>query len=159
MHINIGNFNRKIEDMKNDHMFQDADIISLNKTHLGHSDTLTPDMMGINTDMLIVCCDHNNRGSGAALIVNTNLHPKQIRMNTILEIVVVVLSESIQMIVISVYRPPSTPIDIFMNLMLEISAKFQHVSTCILGDFNKDVSVTSNMNCCTMFRSQGLHTW
>ena len=27
---------------------QDADIISLNKTHLGHSDLLTLDMMGIN---------------------------------------------------------------------------------------------------------------
>ena len=57
--------------MKNDHMFQDADIISLNKTHLGHSDTLTPAMMGINKDMLIVHCDHNNRGGGVALIVNT----------------------------------------------------------------------------------------
>ena len=64
LHINIGNFNRKIEDIKNDHMFQDADIISLNETHLGHSDTLTPDMMGKNTDMLIVLCDCNNRGGG-----------------------------------------------------------------------------------------------
>ena len=27
LHINIGNFNRKIEDMKNNDMFQDADII------------------------------------------------------------------------------------------------------------------------------------
>ena len=61
LHINIGNFKRKIED---DHMFQDADIISLNETHLRHSDTLTPDMMGINKDMLIVHCDHNNRGVG-----------------------------------------------------------------------------------------------
>ena len=60
LHINIRNFNRKIEDMKNDHMFQDADIISSKETHLGHSDTLTPDMMGINKDMLIVCCDCNN---------------------------------------------------------------------------------------------------
>ena len=152
LHINIGNFNRKIEDMKNDHMFQDADIISLNKTHLGHSDTLNPDMMGINKDMLIVCCDHNNRGGGVALILNTNLHPKQIRMNTILEIVVVEISESIQIIVISVYRPPSTPIDMFMNLMLEIIAQFQHVPTCIVGDFKEDVSITSNMHCCTMFR-------
>ena len=155
LHINIGNFNRKIEDMKNDHMFQDADIISLNKTHLGHSDTLTPDMMGINKDMLIVHCDCNNRGGGVALIVNTNLHPKQIRMNTILEIVVVEISEPIQIIVISVYRPPSTPIDMFMNLMLEIIAQFQHVPTCIVGDFNEDVSITSNMHCCTMFRLQG----
>ena len=155
LHINIGNFNRKIEDMKNDDIFQHADIISLNETHLGHSDTLTPDMMGISKDMFIVHCDHNNRGGGVALIVNTNLNPKQIRMNTILEIVVVEISEPIQMIVISVYRPPSTPIDIFMNLMLEIIAQFQHVPTCIVGDFNEDVSITSNMCCCTMFRLQG----
>ena len=155
LHINIGNFNTKIEDIKNDHMFQDADIISLNETHLGHSDTLTTDMMGINKDMLIVCCDCNNRGGGVALIANTNLHPKQIRMNTILEIVVVEISEPIQIIVISAYRPPSTPIDMFMNLMLEIIAQFQYVPTCIVGDFNEDVSNTSNMHCCTMFRSQG----
>ena len=84
-----------------------------------------------------------------------NLHLKQIRMNTILEIAVVEISEQFQIIVISVYRPPSTPIDMFMNLMLEIIAQFQHVPTCIVGDFNKDVSVTSNMHCSTMFRSQG----
>ena len=111
--------------------------------------------MGINKDMLIVCCDHNNRGGGVALIVNTNLNPKQIRMNTILEIIVVEISEPIQRIGISVYMPPSTPIDIFMNLMLEIIAQIQHVQTCIVGNFNEDVSITSNTCRCTMFRSQG----
>ena len=155
LHINIGNFNRKMEDMKNENIFQDTGIISLNETHLGHSDTLTPDMMGISKDMFIVHCDCNNRGGGAALIVNTNLNPKHIRMNTILEIVVVEISEPIQMTVISVYRPPSIPIDIFMNLMSEIIAQFQHVPTCIVGDFNEDVSITSNTCCCTMLRLQG----
>ena len=154
LHINIGNLNRKIENMKNDEIFQHADI-SLNETHLGHSDIVTPDMMGISKDTCIVHCDHNNRGGGVALIVNTNLNPKQIRMNTILEIVVVEISEPIQMIVISVYRPPSMPTDIFMNHMLEIIAQFQHVPTCIVGDFNEDVSITSNTHCCTMFRLQG----
>ena len=76
-------------------------------------------------------------------------------MNTILEIVLVEISEPIQIIVISVYRPPSTLIDIFMNLMLEIIAQFWHVPTCIVGDFNEDVSITSNMHCCRMFRLQG----
>ena len=47
------------------------------------------------------------------------------------------------MIVILIYRPPSTPIDVFVNLMLEIIAQFQHVPTCIVGDFNEDVSITS----------------
>ena len=123
--------------------FQNSDIISLNETHLGHSDTLTPDMMGISKDVLIFHCDQNNRGGGVALSVNTNLNPKQIRMKTILEIVAVEISEPIQMIVVSVYRPPSTPIDVFMNHMLEITAQFQHVPTCIVGD------------CCAMFRLQG----
>ena len=70
--------------MKNDEIFQNADIISLNETHLGHSDTLTPDIMGISKDMFIVHCDYNNRGCGVDLIVNTKLNPKQIRMYTIL---------------------------------------------------------------------------
>ena len=76
-------------------------------------------------------------------------------MNTILEIVVVEISEPIQMIVISVYRPPSTTIDVFMNNMLEIIAQFQNIPTCIVGDFNEDVSITSNTHCCTMLRLQG----
>ena len=46
--------------------------------------------------------------------------------------------------VMSAYRPPSTPTDVFMNHMLEIIAQFQHVPTCIVGDFNEDVSISSN---------------
>ena len=94
----------------------------MNETHLRHSDTLTPDMIALNHDRLIVCFDCNNRGGGVALIVKSNLNPKQIKINTILEIVVVEISEPIQIIVISVYRPPSTPIDVFMNNMLDIIA-------------------------------------
>ena len=32
LHLNIRNFKRKIEDMKNDDIFQNSDIISLNET-------------------------------------------------------------------------------------------------------------------------------
>ena len=130
---------------------KNADIISLNETHLGHSDTLTSDMMGISKDVLIACFEHNNRKGGVALILNKKLNLKQIRINTILEIVAVKISEPIQMIVVLVYWPPSTPTDVFMNHMLEIIAQFQHVPTCILGDFNEDVSITSNTCCCGMF--------
>ena len=76
-------------------------------------------------------------------------------MNTILDIVAVQISEPIQMIVISIYRPPSTPIDVFMNNMLDIIAQFQNIPTCIVGDFNEAASITSNTHCCTMFRLQG----
>ena len=155
LHINIGSFNRKIADIKNNDIFQNADIIALNETHLQHSDTLTPDMMGLTQDRLIVHCDHNNKGGGVVLIVNTNLNPKHIRMKTVLEIVVVEISEPMQIIVISVYRPPSTQIDVFMNTMLEIIAQFQNVPTCIVGDFNEDVSMISNTRCCRMLSLQG----
>ena len=75
-------------------------------------------------------------------------------MNTILEIVAVKISETIQMIVVSVYRPPSTPIDVFLNNMLAIIDQFHLIPTCIVGDFNEDVSITSNTHCCGMFTSQ-----
>ena len=156
LHLNVDNLKRKIEDIKIHDIFKNADIISLNETHLGHSDILTTDMMCISKDVLIVHCDYNNRESGVALIVNKKLNPKQIRINTILEIVAVKISEAIQMIAVSVYRPPSTPIDVFMNHMLEIIAQFQHIPTCIVGDFNEDVSITSNTHCCGMFRLQVL---
>ena len=77
----------------------------MNETNLGHSDTLTPDMMGISKGVLKVCCDCNSRGGGVALIVNKKLNPKQITINLILQIVAVKISEPIQMIVVSVYRP------------------------------------------------------
>ena len=115
-------------------------------------------MIGLSQDRLIVCCDCNNRVGGVALIVNTNLNPKHIRMNTILEIVVTEISELMQMIAISVYRPPSTLIDVFINNMLEVIAQFQNVPICVVGDLNEDVSITSNTHCCTMFRLQGLTT-
>ena len=41
-----------------------------------------------------------------------------------------------------------------MNHMLDIIAQFQHVPTCIVADFNEDVSITSNTCCCAMFGSQ-----
>ena len=49
LHINIGNFKTKIADIKNDDIIQNADIIVLNETHLQHSDTLTPDMIGLSS--------------------------------------------------------------------------------------------------------------
>ena len=76
LHLNIGNLKRKIEDIKDNDIFKNSDIIPLNETYLGYSDTLPPDMMCISKDVLIVHCDHNNKGGHVALIENKNLHPK-----------------------------------------------------------------------------------
>ena len=89
-------------------------------------------------------------------MINRNLNPKHIRMETILEIVVVQIHVPMQIIVISVYRPPSTPLDVFINGMLDITTQVKNVPICVLGDLNEDVSITSNTCCCAMFKSQGL---
>ena len=154
LHINIGNLKTKIADIKNDNIFQNVDIIALNETHLGHSDTLTPDMIGVSQDRFIVHCDCNNRRWGCSHCKHKS-KSKHIRMKTVLEIVVLEISEPIHMIVISLYRPPSTPINVFMNNMLHIITQFQNVPICTVGDYNEDVSVTSNTHCCTMLRLQG----
>ena len=57
-------------------------------------------MIDKSTDMFIAHCDCYNKEGRVALIVNTNLNPKQNRMNTILEIVVIEISEPSQMIAI-----------------------------------------------------------
>ena len=156
LHINIGNLKTKIPDIKNDDIFHNADIIALNETHLQHTDTLTPNTIGLSQDQLIVHCDHNTRGGGVALVINRNLNPKHIRMETILEIVVVQIHVPMQIIVISVSTPPSTPLDVFINGMLDVITQFKNVPICVLGDLNEDVSITSNAHCCTMFKLQGL---
>ena len=70
LHINIGNLKTKIPDIKDDDIFHNADIITLNETHLQHTDTLTPNTIGLSQDRLIVHCDHNTRGGGVALVIN-----------------------------------------------------------------------------------------
>ena len=113
-------------------------------------------MISLSQDRFIVHCDCNNRGGGVVLMIKTNLNPKHIRTETILEIVVVQISAPMEIIVISVYRPPSAPIDVFINGMLEVIAQFQNVPICVVGDLNEGVSITSNTHRCTMFKLQGL---
>ena len=73
-----------------------------------------------------------------------------------MEIVVVQINVPMEIIILSVYRPPSTSLDVFINCMLEVIAQFQNVPICLVGDLNEDVSITSNTHCCTMFKLQGL---
>ena len=80
LHLIIGNLKGKIEDIKDDDIFKNSHIISLNETHLGHTDNLTTNMMDISKNALIVHCDHSNKGGGVALIVNKKLNPKQIEL-------------------------------------------------------------------------------
>ena len=59
------------------------------------------------------------------------------------------------MILLSLYRPPSIPLDMFINNILHIITQFKNIPICIVGDFNKDISITSNTHCSTTLGLQG----
>ena len=50
-HLNIGNLKSRMKDIKIDTIMKSANIISLNETHFGQKDTLTPKMMGITQNV------------------------------------------------------------------------------------------------------------
>ena len=119
LHVNIGNLKTKLPDVAVDNTFKNADVMSLNETHLSTHDILTPEMMGLLTDVSIFRCDCNNRGGGVALLVKKKMHPQQIPMNVPCEIVAVKISSPLEMVILSVYRPPSEPITQFSNYITQ----------------------------------------
>ena len=153
LHLNIGNLKRKMQDIKDDDNVKNSHIISLNETHLGHIDTLTSDMMGISKDVLIVHCDHNKR---RWCCPHCKQEPKSKTNQNEYNFGNCCCKDkwtNSDDCCVSLLAP-STPIDVFVNHMLEIITQFQHVPTCIIGDFNEDVSITSNTHCCGMIRLQ-----
>ena len=106
-----------------------ANKISLNETHFGQKDTLTPKMMGITQNVSIFQHDHNNAGGGVALIINKKFMPEEIALNCDCEILAVKISIPTKLHIMSVYRPPSTPIWNFTDELLNIVSnwkKHQH---------------------------------
>ena len=53
LHLNIANFKSRQKDIEIDTIRKSANIISLNETHFGQKDTLTPKMMGITQNVSI----------------------------------------------------------------------------------------------------------
>ena len=53
LHYNIGNLKSRLKDIEIDTIMKSANIISLNETHFGQKDTLTPKMMGITQNVSI----------------------------------------------------------------------------------------------------------
>ena len=150
LHLNIGNLKSRLKDIEIDTIMKSAHIISLNETHLVQKDTLTPKMMGITQDVSIFQHDCNNAGGGVALIIHKKFMPEEIVLNSDCEILAVKISEPTKLHIISVYRPPSTPISKFTDELLNIASKLKETPTCIVGDFNEDISITCQRHCSSM---------
>ena len=70
LHLNIGNMQARMHDIKADEILKFADIISINETHLSESNTRTPNMMNLTEDLQVFqegqkhiwrrCCSSNS---------------------------------------------------------------------------------------------------
>ena len=80
LHLNIGNLKSRLKDIEIDTIMKSANIISLNETHFGEKNTLTPKMMGIIQNVSIFWHEHNNSGGGDALIINKKFMPEEIAL-------------------------------------------------------------------------------
>ena len=69
------------------------------------------------------------------------------------------VSVPLDIIIISVYRPPSTSISLFSQELSEIISSFDDIPICVVGDLNEDVSQTQRTTCSTMLSSKGFKQW
>ena len=156
LHLNIANLKGRLKDIEIDTIMKSAHIISLNETHLVQKDTLIPKMMGLTQDVSIFQHYHNSAGGGVALIMNKKLMPEETVLNCDCEILAVKISEPTKLHIVSVYRPPSTHISKFTDELLNTVSKLKEMPTCIVGDFNEDISMTCKRHCCSMLTLKGL---
>ena len=69
--------------------------------------------------------------------------PEEIVLNCDCEILAVKISEPTKLHIVSVYRPPSTPMCKFTDELLNIVSKLKETPICMVEDFNKYISITS----------------
>ena len=155
IHLNIGGIHRKIPDIQHDDILKVSDIISLNETHLAEHEPLNALMMNIMSDVSVFHCDCNNFGGSVALIVNNKLNPIPITVDPSIELVAVKICTPTEIIIISVYRPPATLICKFTYKMTQIAKQFTNMATCIVGDINEDIVLTSDKQCCSTLKVHG----
>ena len=142
LHLNIGNLKSRLKDIEMDTIMKFANVISLNETHFRENDTLTPKMMVIIQNVSIFWLDCNSSGGGVALIINKKIMPEKNALNCDCEVLALKVSKSIKLHIVSVYRPPSTPMCKFTDELLKTVSKLKEIPTCIVGDYNEDISVT-----------------
>ena len=156
LHINIGNVHRKLFDMKCDNLLKSADIICINETHLSKTDSFESNMLNLGEDMQIYHKDRDMYGGAVAIVINKKLHPQEICIKTICELVSVRICAPEDIVLICVYQPSSTSMCSFAKEMNEIIKLFEGTELCIIGDINEDVSLSENRTC-SLFKLKGLY--
>ena len=64
LHLNVCNLKRKIVDIACDNLFQMANIVSINETHLSEDDRLDPSVLGLDRVFSVFRYDRDGTGGG-----------------------------------------------------------------------------------------------
>ena len=89
--------------------------------------------------MVIFCKDQNSNDKGVALIVNNDFCLHELIIETTCELVAVQICQPFDMIIVSVYRPPSSHVCKFPDELLQIITQLNgSILIRVLGDFNED---------------------
>ena len=75
----------------------------------------------------------------------------RIHLKTDIELVVAKICCPIEMYIMSVYRSPAYHMCDFAKSMTKILKEFRYLRTCIVGDINEDILLTSEKQCCSIF--------
>ena len=87
--------------------------------------------------MLIMRSECNNFGGGVALLIGNHLHPKKLTIHSTCEMAAATIDHSFELIILSVYHSPTTPVADFTAQMWKTISQFKTASMCIIGDFNE----------------------
>ena len=146
-------------DIQYDDISKYAHLISINETYLSQTDKLTPQVMHLTPDFTIFQKDRNNNGGGVALIVNQSLSPELITIDTLCEVVAVKISIPTEMVIMSTYWHPSTPIHSFTHEMSQIITLFDDMPVCVIGDFSEDILLTKKHNAVQCLELKDSNKW
>ena len=156
IHLNVCNLKKKIKDVRVDDIMKRANMLSLNETHLSGDDHLSVDMLMLPDGMVMVRSDHSTFGVGVALLIGNHLHPKKLTILSTCEIAAGTMDQPFELLLLSVYCSPTTPVADFTAQMLKTISRFKTASMCIIGDFNEDVSKMANTYCYSLLQQHGL---
>ena len=134
LHINICNLKWKIPDIKGDMLFNSTNTVSFNETHLSKSESLESSMLGMDENFAVFRYDRDQSGGGIALFVSRTLNATQYQIDLPIEAVAVKIQQPTPIVIVSVYRPPTTPMKLFINRFGKLLRKIGHEIVCIVSD-------------------------
>ena len=145
--MNIAGLHTKTIHVQADPLFKQADVISLNETHMVSNEVITTDMLGITNNFVVFNCNCDTNGGGIALAVNKRFLPSPLSFDCSSEILIVELQQCFNVVLVCIYRPPAKHICTFTEDLLAILMSGHNLPICVVGDFNEDVLFADDCYC------------